>query len=551
MHVSQFMEDAFSDDKDIPVAKLAGDSPKKSIRARERAGSSNKSAKRAQPSSRTKRSVNETEKQDPAPGEALAGVASKHKTSAKFLCVAKDGIRLHCNLCGNDFGTRANVVARHMESEKHQTLLLGKTPAPGAPKVQSTIAVLYSKEAQIAREEAAVVAREAAFQEKSERAHRLRVMDAWIGAGLPVHALQGGIKDLLEEEREMRLSLGHFSNLSRETVPLLTAKLDKEDLNAVTLGNGFWSCFWDGFSDKDESSLVLGRFCTNDFHLSERALNVRLISGSMTGPNWVRIVDETRRRLGGHVVFSAADGAPTNGIVGETFSNMLSNYFHSFCFSHTLAVAGGKTAAPLVHEWLNLWCDVFKNSQAAREVAHSILDEAVVRKAKVRWFSKLSVIEQGMLQYQRLLPVCHAIEAKGYCEDSNRKLKLFLVGNTANAHGQFAIQMAAFYDINKPFRDACYFLEGSGFLAPFVHQQLLVLKQICMKVLNIDTAHSVLPNATALICNLPGQINAQSVWAQVCFVVCLFDIASMVDFLQGAKCGGSCMPLLLEPLCAP
>ena len=128
-----------------------------------------------------------------------------------------------------------------MESEKHQTLLLGKTPAPGAPKVQSTIAAVYSKEAQMAQEEAAVVAREAAFQEKSECAHRLCVMDAWIGAGLPVHALQGGIKDLLEEEREMRLSLGHFSNLSRETVPLLTAKLDKQDLNAVTLGNGFWS----------------------------------------------------------------------------------------------------------------------------------------------------------------------------------------------------------------------------------------------------------------------------------------------------------------------
>ena len=105
---------------------------------------------------------------------------------------------------------------------------------------------------------------------KAEESHRQRVMRAWVASGLPINALQGDLKELLEEKRDMRLSLGHTSNLTRSTIEPLLAELNQIDLETVSVSGGFYALYWDGYSKKDEHACVVMRCCSEHFVVVER-----------------------------------------------------------------------------------------------------------------------------------------------------------------------------------------------------------------------------------------------------------------------------------------
>lgn len=461
------------------------------------------------------RTVQEVSRQDPSPEHVLTLIKSNKdravKASMPFI-VALDG-QLHCNLCGTTFGTRKNVWEGHLTTKKHKTLLEGKkTEVPGQrPVVQVTLNQLVGAAAAGSQQPA-----------KAEMEHRVRVVRAAISSNMGLSAVKGDMKELLEEQRDVRLSLGDSSHLARQTLPTISAALDEEDAAAVSAGGGLYSLFFDGFSEKDEHSLVVMRTCTADFQLSERATSVRLWAGSLKGPNWVRIVDDTRRRLGPDgLVFSTADGHPLNGVVGDTFLGLLEHYIHMFCSPHQLSKSGSKSKAPLVTEFTRAWHNIIKKSPSARSLINDMMNEEPCRKPKVRWFGTLPIVEQALRWNSKLLEIADALDSAGYCPESVATLKSFLRTNATGPTTDFAIQLAAFYDINKPLRDSCYFLEGSGFLAPFWFAHIGVIKMICTKVQSIETSASVMPNVAALIRvnQNDRSFNEQAVWAKARIVV--------------------------------
>jgi hypothetical protein len=140
------------------------------------------------------------------------------------------------------------------------------------------------------------------------------------------------------------------------------------------------------------------------------------------------------------------------------------------------------------------------------------------------------MLEQVMRWYPKLSAIADAVDSEGYCKETVTTLKAFLRTNCTGPVTDFAIQLAAFNDINKPLRDSCYFLEGSGFLAPFWLAHIGLIKSIFTKVQSIDTSSTVMPNVVALI--------PQTAWGKARAVVdptCLYFLDHFINFRHDTK----------------
>ena len=187
-------------------------------------------------------------KKGPDAGRALAKMMNdnRFKESAKFLRV--DGSKLHCNLCGNSFSSKANVREDHCKSPRHLSLLKGRN---GQSAVQVPITQVLA-----AKPEVAIV-------EKNRTAeHRVRVMDALLESGIAVHAVGPKLKELLEEEREYRLGLGSVSHLVETTIGPLQKARAANDLAVLKQSDGLVAFQFDGYSKKDEFCGIIMRTCT-------------------------------------------------------------------------------------------------------------------------------------------------------------------------------------------------------------------------------------------------------------------------------------------------
>jgi hypothetical protein len=441
---------------------------------------------------REKRTAEEAEKQDPTPGVALAALAVKYKADRPYL--KADGSSLHCDLCGNTFGTRASVWKKHLKSARHKKKL----------SERQEIAPLDFKGGSELK--------------KKEELHKMRVADAFFEAGIELNKCRGMLKELLEEKRESRLAVGDASNLAGKVIGPLTAAQNEQDLRAVEAGGRLGSFIFDGYSRKDEHAAIVLRTCSADFVLDERLVSCKLYQKGLTGKQWLRCVDDERRRLGGgndgfKLVFTMADGHPSNGIVGENLSNALEHYFHSFCYCHSLAKVGANCDAPIVDQFVNAAGAVFKNSPGARAVFLRVAGEEVKRKHKIRWFTTTEVVHQAVRKAAIWPSIVEELERENLCKEALPKLKKLVLEN-ARAYDDLWIEMSAVYDATLPFYTATTFFEGTSFLAPFVWRYVRSLRQIAEKILRTADPDPVLPNVAAIIRSCPGHVNPRPLWGK-------------------------------------
>jgi hypothetical protein len=443
---------------------------------------------------KNKRTPQAAEEEDPKPAVALAALAMKYKDQREFF--KPEGPQLHCGLCGNTFGTRSTIWKRHIKSKRHKSALDERR------KMSSIVDALSNQKP----------------SEKVEMTHRKRVADACFEAGIELSKVRGKLKELLEEARPSRLTIGDASNLPRQVVGPLIESQNEGDLRAAEAGGGRGSFIFDGYSRKDEHAAVVLRTCSSNFELSERLISCKMYQKGLTGKQWLRVVDEERRRLGNAtggfaLVFSVADGHPSNGIVGENLSNALENYFHSFCYSHSIAKVGTNCNAPLVDQFVNAASGVFRNSPGARAVFAAITGEEVKRKHKVRWFTTTDVVEQAVRKSACWEQIVHQMEAENLCDETLPKLKK-IVNENKRGYDDLWIEMSAVYDVTKVFYAATTFFEGASYLAPFVWRYIRSLRLFAEKVLNTAEAGSVMPNVAAIIRSCPPHVNPRPLWGK-------------------------------------
>jgi hypothetical protein len=385
--------------------------------------------------------------------------------------------KIHCNLCGKSFGTSSSTIVRHVKGKKHEKRF--KEDAQKLKNVGQWIGE---------NEEA----------KKEEAEHRERVVSALLERGVPLNKCQGSMKELMEEKRERKLNIGHHSDLARSTLPALTKQEDLTDQELLNQCNMLMSLMFDGYSKKEEYSCVIARMVSTDFNIIERVVCVRMFSSSLSGAQWGQLVLKVREKLGAKLVFTIADGHPSNGVVGTTLAGVTDNFFHSFCLVHSLVIVPAKFDCSLVNHLLGLWSKVFKNSMAARKIFKKHALEEWKRKHKIRWHSTHAVLDQIIRKWMVLLPIAEEIESEGYCELSIGPLKEYLKKFGA-ATSDVAIQCCAVYDASDFFVKTVYFLEGSSFMAPFVWNRLEQLRLFVDSVSKCAQPSTRLPNVCAIL----------------------------------------------------
>jgi hypothetical protein len=139
------------------------------------------------------------------------------------------------------------------------------------------------------------------------------------------------------------------------------------------------------------------------------------------------------------------------------------------CFSHTLSNCGKKVNAPAVKLFMTKWNTFTSKSMKASLAWSGLTGEPLKKSSETRWFS----------EYEQYVQLWNHREQVPLYLDNLVQGKICAKGATAAKHrlnNNFWLELSAIIDVFGKFCGACYNLEGDGFLAPHVYDQIIALQ---------------------------------------------------------------------------
>jgi hypothetical protein len=428
-------------------------------------------------------------KKDPLAEKLLAKWKRKGDERGGFFKATSDAHRLHCQLCGWDIATKSDTIKDHVNSKKH------KEKMEEAAQEEKTQPRLNELEAlKRAREEAA------RQSERNMRAkeHRRRVLVMLLEHGIPPGRLYGDLKELLEEAREYRISLGYPEDLVRDHLPVVIAGHDAV-LRAGLKGN-YVSFFADASPRFAEAFVVGFRWIEDDFTIRQEVADFQLFDQPLTGNDYTGLVMKAFETVGiprDHVIAGLTDRAATNGILAQNLRPVLPRYIHSFCMAHAMDSLCKVFSCGTMDKFFIGWNKTFGKSGAARRIFRDLTGENFVRKHKIRWGSLFDQVVQVFRVYGKIGAIVSAVQKAGYSPKGAAKLAEAVQGNLSN-ESTLAMELAVFRDVGVRFREANLLFQGDGFLAPFVYDKILSINAMFHGI-GDGRAAQELPNVAAII----------------------------------------------------
>ncbi len=306
--------------------------------------------------------------------------------------------------------------------------------------------------------------------------HRKRVSGALMASGIPITSLSGDLIELLSEQREQRLGLGDLSNLMHEFGKELAEKALKEDQDALR-DHDIALCF-DTTPGRDDIALVVARTCSEDWAIRHRLVAVRLFEKSLTAENTVRLVDSVREELlvpCNRILVGLSDGCNTMMATARNLSMHYERYNHVFCLPHALSKVLPRFVFPVLHNFVRLYNAVFKNSFSGRAVFQRHTGVTWKRGHKFRWNASHVQHKQILESWDKLGAVFAEMFNGGMFKETLPELKGFFDKHRLKSSDLY-VQLLSCVEGADPFVRATAFLEGDGFLAPYVTPRLSELK---------------------------------------------------------------------------
>ncbi len=428
--------------------------------------------------------------------------------------VAEGEDRIWCNACGYSFGTKANVRDDHWACEAHKKAvqaLQKKAEDAATKKRQDT---QQSMEQALAAAADGVLAKK--IKDQAVTNHRMRVMRALMERGIALDVVDGELLELLEEVRDHRLDLGHKSNLARNFMGLHAAEVFgglAAEHKDVQMALAFDSTPWN-----DDLAIVVSRVCTEDFRLRHRLVAVKCFASALNAANWVHVIGDVIKMLGierGNVRVGLTDGCNTMVKVGRDLEEELQSMVALRCLPHFWQKIPGKFGLAEVASLMAAWNAVFKNSGSARHVFKKITKARWARKHKIRWNAAFVQCEQLLQHFSLLGAVVEALREKGFCEKSLPALEK-LLQNEKSDTSNLALALAVHHDAALPFVTITKFLEGDGFLSPFVSSCILRVRQF---VLDLNASklpvEMDVPNVFKIFAKFGGAVNKEAKWGML------------------------------------
>ena len=195
-----------------------------------------------------------------------------------------------------------------------------------------------------------------------ERVYRIRVVEAFLSAGIPL-AKVDCLRGLLEENG---LRLTSSTHLYDYIPPLL--KQEKENLRAEIEGNSV-SAIFDGTTRFGEALAICFRF-VKDGKVQQRLVRLLLLEKPLTGDELAReFLTVLCTELGvvcENLLACMRDGASVNGKAMRTIEIMYPKVMNITCFSHALDIVGSKFVIPNLDKFTKHWFQIIQRSSKAK-----------------------------------------------------------------------------------------------------------------------------------------------------------------------------------------
>jgi hypothetical protein len=432
-----------------------------------------------------------------------------HHKELEF-CVQDEG-RILCNACGSSFGHKSNVRTGHWASSSHKEAVA---------KARATAETARKKAAQkqqatinqgFAAAESAIAAK--IVKDEATTEFRMRVLRMCCERGIPMDVIDGDFAEIFEEMRVRRFDLGHRSNLARDLMGNLRDQLFAElraEHKDVQMALAFDSTPWN-----DDIAMVVSRVCTEDFVLRHRLVAVKSFASSLKASHWLRVIDDVIKELGVercNVRIGLTDGCNTMVKTGRDLEEHLDRFVALRCLPHFWQKIPGKFVLENVTSLMAAWNAVFKNSGSARNVFKKITRKSWARKHKIRWNAAHVQCAQLLHNLSDLNAIVKMLKERGLCKSTVPALERLLQQGVSDT-SELAQALAVHHDASLPFVKITKFLEGDGFLAPFVSQRILKARTFIQDLnRSVLPREDELPNVFKLFEKFGVAVNKEAKW---------------------------------------
>ena len=285
--------------------------------------------------------------------------------------------------------------------------------------------------------------------------------------------------------------------------------------------------FYDGATKLAETYLVVARFVLREegepWSIEERIIAVDILSRSLNAEELAGVINDAVAAYGlrDRVALVQRDGASVNGAAFRALRLQgrpdapKGDTVDGACLAHALNLVGEVMVrrTPLIQEfWDKL--QVFVKSGKGRGLYVETFSKSPPSDCETRWWSTwdaLLVLSQASVLDAIASVLEAAAKAKIAPAATNKMAKLILRkrdaqdsllagGTRLNGQEDVKVQLAVYLDFGQELRHATYFLEGDGFLAPFVSARMEQISTTLDMFTAADTP--VAPRLNALAADL-------------------------------------------------
>lgn len=176
---------------------------------------------------------------------------------------------------------------------------------------------------------------------------------------------------------------------------------------------------------------------------------------------------------GNNVIASMHDRASVNGAALRKFFPLIPNCINLPCLCHTLNSVGDKVNLTFVNKLIDLFISLCKSNYFKEEWGKRTGHKPGSR-SETRWWSTYDLITETFRWNLHIFKDLISETSECGHLESARKAREILAENEI----YFSYELIVYLDVFNKFRETTAFLEGNGFLMPFVYKKLDLLETI-------------------------------------------------------------------------
>ena len=394
--------------------------------------------------------------------------------------------KLHCNACPFDIFNKHSSIKIHVNSEEHKARLqIWESRVEADSGLKSDLLAYFEEHSD---ETGHTV-------EGDVLVFRFRTMEAFLKAGVAPSVIDM-LRPLLQRGG-LALTGSQHLRLFIPKVEAAEIKLLKSELRDQYIGIAF-----DGTTRLGEAINITGRWCTADFRIRMRLLDLTTLEQHVTHQFLASHVSDVTGRQrsipNAMVVNTARDSVAVNGAACRLLTTATyTSAADTLCFCHTCCHVGERFELEVLDDFMTPWLELVggRNPHAGAKLLwkQMVAPVTVPGYSNVRWYSKAEIefviARAGMQQLGDFITEC---EQRNYGHATQQKLRSIYDNKTASLR----LELAAILDMEIVVKTT-YELEGDRLEILLTYDKIEALRALGRSIKAYNDG--VLPNVDATL----------------------------------------------------